>query len=215
MPENYTTQPWTPQPWQPEPNVLPPVSGAGNFQLNPVEPMPYAPVPNQPSEDENAGTAPGYLPPPTAGDIAYRPGFAPGMGLSGGPKQLVGNLYGGRGSFLGNAGQAIAGAAGSSVLGPLGGLIARILYNRTTDPMTATVFPEGYTYEDYQRDQNMPSNFLSRQREGSTRFSQGEMNLSNLPIERSPQQYMPTVFAGQRGNILPGGGGRGPITDMR
>lgn len=212
MPENYTPQPWTPQPWQPDPNVLPPVSGGGGGNLVAPPTMPYVTPPTQPGEE---GQAPGYVAPPTAGDIDYRPGFAPGMGISGGPRQLVGSLYGGRGSWLGNLGQYAAGAAGSAALGPLGGLIARILYNRATDPMTATVFPEGYTYEDYQRDQNMPSNFLSRQREGSTRFSQGEMDLSNLPIERSPQQYMPTVFAGQRGNILPGGGGRGPITDMR
>lgn len=213
MPENYTPQPWTPQPWQPDPSVLPPVGGGGNFQLNPPAFMPYGPSNTMPGEEGEQAT--GYLPPPTAGDIGYRPGFAPGASITGGPRQLVGSLYGGRGSFLGNAGQAIAGAAGSAAMGPLGGLISRLLYNRTADPFTATVFPEGYTYENYQRDQNMPSNFLSRRREGSGRFSQGEMNLSSLPMERSAHQYMPAVFAGQRGSVLPGGGGQAPVVEQR
>lgn len=210
---------FNPGTWQPQPFT--PGSGPGTFQPTPpFRPLPNPNIPATNLPQPTPGVEPSPYVPPNAGDVVdLRPGFAPGMGISSGPRQLVGNLYGGQGSILGNLGQYGAGAAGSALLGPAGGilgsLIGRLLYNRVTEPFSATVFPEGYTYEDYQRDLNAPSNFLSRQREGSTRFSQGEMDLSNLPIERSPQQYMPTVFAGQRGNVLPGGGGRGPITDMR
>lgn len=215
MPENYTPQPWTPDPWQPDPSVLPPVSGGGDYRLNPPEFMPFGPSYTEPEED---GQAVGYLPPPTAGDVGYRPGFAPGMGVSYGPRQVMGSLYGGRGSWLGNAGQALAGAAGSAALGPLGatlgGLIGRILYNRATEPFSATTFPEGYTYEDYQRDQNLPSNFLSRRREGSSRFSQGELSPSNLPMYGAPGSLLPAVFAGERGSAMPGGG-QAPVVEQR
>lgn len=217
---------FNPGSWQPGP-IDPNVGGQSFSPLPPIQfkPNPDMPVVNLPQP--TPGVTPGpYVPDNPSNAIDTRPGFAPGANYYGspiggvmGPRQFFGNLYGGgNGGLVNFGGGLLSGLAGGALFGPAGSFLGNLLYKRIFNNDRAQRDPLEMMEifgSDYEQMGGVRNPMQSRVREGSTRFSQGEMDLSNLPIERSPQQYMPAVFAGERVDILPGGGGRGPIREMR
>lgn len=195
------------------PGSLPQRQGSG---LDYVQPLPLPGVEPRP-----------YVPPEGgAGVIDDRPGFVPGTGYYGpglggggmGPRQLFGGLYGGgEGGWLNLGGGLLSGLAGSALFGPAGGFLGSLLYRRIFDDGRAQRDPLemmeifGYNYDEMGGKRNP---MQSRQREGSTRFSSGEMDLSNLPMYGAPGSLLPAVFAGERGSAMPGGG-QAPVVEQR
>jgi len=208
MPQNWTPQPWTPQPW----------GDFGGDQPRQYGTLPQLPVTNYPQPTPGVEPSP-YVPDNPGDVIDTRPGFGPGVGGYRGPGGSPGiNLpfmggYSGPGQPI-NWRRTGAGFLGSLLGGPAGGILAKVLYDefgfRQRDPLEMMeIF--GTNYEEMGARRNP---MQSRQREGSTRFSQGEMDLSNLPMYGAPGSLMPAVFAGERGSAMPGGG-QAPMVEQR
>lgn len=217
MPQNY----FNPGTWQPAP--FNPGTGGDQYGFNP------APMPQPRYTPENPYM---YLPQPTPGVVPspYVPSDPGAVLPPPSPTAYMRPVGGGSGPLpsisFGNIGGRILSpfssgvregvldrllGAGAGILGsmsgvPLGGLIAGLLYDRmfnaqAPDPeRMEAVF--GPNWEEMRSARNP---MQSRQRPGSTRFSQGEMDLSNLPMYGAPGSLMPAVFAGERGSVVPGG----------
>jgi hypothetical protein len=225
MSETWESGTWTPTPWGDYGGRNPIYYGALpdiNFpQPTPgVEPSPYVPP-----SDSGAGGA----------VIDERPGFAPGNYFSspgtGLPSINVGSLA------ARAAGGALGGPLGSMAANMLYNRFFGPDRNALPPPLIRNPsLPSGYDVPYFIRDPNLEGEvpqqdadgymdwldqqptqgnvMRSRQREGSTRFSQGEMDLSNLPMYGAPGSLLPAVFAGERGSALPGGG-QAPVQEMR
>lgn len=200
QPSEWTPGGWTPS-WQPS---TPPQEGGGGFYLPPIdfgptapgEPSPYVPAPPPPDyvDPRNYGppgpAIPGNFPAP--GIFARRPEGA-ASGFSNLRRGISGRFGGTRGRIGGLLGSAIAGPVGAL----LGSFVANLLGNRGQEiemPMSSSDYFERL----YGSDQ--PASNFHSQRSG-TRFVQGEIDPSGLPMDRSAHQYMPPVFAGDRTSV--------------
>lgn len=207
---------WQPGGWQPgggtapppaprQPFNLPPIAFGGTTQPNlyetPVEePAPYIP------------------PPPTDGGIDPRNYGAPGPAIPGNfPSPglpSLGNFRSGMGTARNQVrglaarfpitARLIGGLLGAATGGPVGAFLGyrgagNLIGNAPAEiemPRTSSdYFAELYGTAD----PTAPS--FHSQRSG-TRFVQGQIDPSGLPIDRSAHSYMPPVFAGQRQSAL-------------
>jgi len=210
MPQNY----FNPGSWQPAP--FNPGTGGDQYGFNP------APLPQPRYTPENPyayypqptpGVEPGpYVPDNPSAVLDLRPGYVPGLtyGNPGGVPSSGLPFLGGVGSGEGfNWKRTGTSLLGGLLGGPIGSVLSKVIYDRffgpDPAPFDAQTFPKGYTYDDYQRDMRTPNTFHSRRRPGSTRFSQGVIELSDLPIIGAPGSLMPAVFAGEKRTGLPGG----------
>ena len=199
---------WTPGGWSPswQPSTPPQGGGDGGFYLPPVdfgptapgETTPYVPAP-PPSgyvDPRNYGppgpAIPGNFPAP---GVFSTPSFA-GIGRSfrDARRGFSDNFGGTRGRVGGLLGSAIAGPVG----GLLGSFVANLFGRNSGEPIEMPMSSSDYFAELYGTDQ--PASNFHSQRSG-TRFVQGEIDPSGLPMDRSAHQYMPPVFAGDRTSV--------------
>lgn len=206
QPSGWSPGGWSPQGWSPsgQPSTPPQGGGDGGFYLPPVdfgptvpgETTPYVPAPPPPDyvDPRNYGppgpAVPGNFPAP--GVFARRP-----EGTSG----IFGDIRRGYSDRFGGTRGRIGGLLGTAIAGPVGGLlgsfVANLLGGRGQEiemPMSSS----DYFAELYGTDQ--PASNFHSQRSG-TRFVQGEIDPSGLPMDRSAHQYMPPVFAGDRTSV--------------
>lgn len=216
MPSNWTPRPWSPTPgFGGQPAPLP--------RINPVGPATqyYGPGPIDP----NAPVQPA-LPTNPGAVIDLRPGYAPGNYFGFGGSGLPPLNYGRIGA------QAAGGILGGPLGSLAANMLYNRFFGTDTAALPPPLIrnpnlPSGYDvpyfirdpdiegevpqqdadgYMDWLDQQQAQRNLMqSRRRPGSTRFSQGEMDLSNLPMYGAPGSLMPAVFAGERGSPLPGG----------
>jgi len=219
MPYNY----FNPGTWQPAP--FNPGGGGDQYGFNPApspqprytpdNPYAYMPQPTPGAEQRPyvPSNASGVLPPTSP--TAY---MTPGVSNTGGGLPSVGGMAGLAGRYFSPFSSNVRegwldrfGGLGATALGvasgvPLGGLIAGLLYDKIFNAQPRDPERMEAAFGPYWEEMGARRNAMqSRQRPGSTRFSQGEMDLSNLPMYGAPGSLMPAVFAGQRRSILPDG----------